>query len=119
MGLCRFVVVADTTHEALAIARRAYRVWYTSFNHLFELHGIRPNRPWPSEFDAMAAAGLAFAGSPERIAEAIRSQVTEAGANYFAGQFVFGDMSFDESRRSIELFAESVIPAIRGQLSPA
>lgn len=119
MGICRFVVVADTTPEALAIARRAYRVWYKSFNHLFALHGIRPNRPWPSEFDLMAAAGLAFAGSPEEIAEMIRSQVTEVGANYFAGQFVFGDMSFDESRRSIELFAGSVIPAIQGHLSPA
>jgi alkanesulfonate monooxygenase SsuD/methylene tetrahydromethanopterin reductase-like flavin-dependent oxidoreductase (luciferase family) len=119
MGICRFCVVADTTPEALAIARRAYRVWYKSFNHLFELHGIRPNRPWPNEFDAMAAAGLAFAGSPEQIADVIRSQVTAVGANYFGGQFVFGDMSFDESRRSIDLFAGNVIPAIQGQLSPA
>jgi len=118
MGLCRFVVVAETTPAALAIARRAYRVWYKSFNHLFEIHGIRPNRPWPDEFDTMAAAGLAYAGSPAEIAEIVRTQVTAAGANYFVGQFVFGDMSFAESSRSIELFAEAVIPAVRGPLSP-
>lgn len=119
MGICRFVVVGETTPAALAVARRAYRVWYRSFNHLFALHGIRPNRPWPDEFDAMAEAGLAFAGSPEAIAAVIRSQVAATGANYFVGQFVFGDMSFAESRRSIELFAGSMIPAIEDQLSPA
>ena len=119
MGICRFVVVAETTPAALAIARRAYRVWYRSFNHLFEIHGIRPNRPWPGEFDAMAAAGLAFAGSPAAIADAVRAQVARAGANYFVGQFVFGDMTLAESARSIELFADGVIPAVLGHLSPA
>ena len=119
MGICRFVVVGETTKAALAVARRAYRVWYRSFNHLFEIHGIRPNRPWPDEFDTMAEAGLAFAGSPDAIAEIVRAQVTASGANYFVGQFVFGDMTLAESSRSIELFAGSVVPAVRGHLSPA
>ncbi|HXP93365.1 MAG TPA: LLM class flavin-dependent oxidoreductase [Candidatus Binatia bacterium] len=119
MGICRFVVVADTTREALAIARRAYAYWYKSFNHLFALHGIRPVRPWPDTFDAMSRAGLAFAGSPDAVADALRSQLAEVGANYCVGQLVFGDMSFEESRRSIELFTDSVMPAIQGELSPA
>jgi alkanesulfonate monooxygenase SsuD/methylene tetrahydromethanopterin reductase-like flavin-dependent oxidoreductase (luciferase family) len=118
-GLCRFVVVADTTPDALALARRAYRRWYTSFNHLFALHGIRPVRPWPDTWDAMADAGLAFAGSPEAVAEAFGSQLAEVGANYCVSQLVFGDMSREESRRSIELFSGSVMPAIQGELSPA
>ena len=37
MGMARFVVVADTDREALAIARRAYLMWHKSFNHLFRL----------------------------------------------------------------------------------
>lgn len=119
VGLCRFVVVADTTPEALALARRAYATWYTSFNHLFAIHGIRPVRPWPDTFDAMAQAGLAFAGSPDAIADALGSQLAEVGANYCVSQLVFGDMSSEESRHSIELFSQGVMPAIRGELSPA
>jgi hypothetical protein len=37
----------------------------------------------------------------------------ETGSNYFVGQFVFGDMSLEESLRSTELFARHVMPALR------
>ncbi len=67
----------------------------------------------------MVEAGLAFAGSPEAVAEGLRAQLVQVGANYCVGQFVFGDMSFEESRRSIELFTSSVMPAIVAELSPA
>jgi alkanesulfonate monooxygenase SsuD/methylene tetrahydromethanopterin reductase-like flavin-dependent oxidoreductase (luciferase family) len=117
MGICRFVVVAETTAEALAIARRAYPYWHKSFNHLFAIHGIRPVQSWPSEFDAMAEAGLAFAGSPEDVTEVLGAQLDDIGANYCVGQFVFGDMTLDESRRSIDLFTTNVMPAIRSDLS--
>src|SRR5262249_39905102 len=39
LGLGRFVVVAPTDAEALALARRAYLVWHASFTHLFRRHG--------------------------------------------------------------------------------
>jgi alkanesulfonate monooxygenase SsuD/methylene tetrahydromethanopterin reductase-like flavin-dependent oxidoreductase (luciferase family) len=119
MGICRFAVVADTTAEALAIARRAYPYWHRSFNHLFALHGIRPVQSWPADFDAMAEAGLAFAGSPDDVTEQLQAQIDAIGANYVVGQFVFGDMTADECRRSIDLFTSNVMPAIQGELSPA
>jgi alkanesulfonate monooxygenase SsuD/methylene tetrahydromethanopterin reductase-like flavin-dependent oxidoreductase (luciferase family) len=119
MGICRFIVVADSTAEALAIARRAYPYWHKSFNYLFALHGIRPVQSWPSDFDAMAEAGLAFAGSANDVAEALHAQLELIGANYCVGQFVFGDMTVEESRRSIDLFTTTVMPAIQGELSPA
>jgi len=118
-GVCRFVVVADTTAEALAIARRAYPYWHKSFDYLFALHGIRPVQAWPGDFDAMAALGLAFAGSPDDLAEALRSHLDHIGANYFVSQFVFGDMTADESRHSIELFCDKVKPAIAGAFASA
>jgi alkanesulfonate monooxygenase SsuD/methylene tetrahydromethanopterin reductase-like flavin-dependent oxidoreductase (luciferase family) len=119
VGVCRFVVVAGTDEEALAIARRAYPVWHQSFMHLFDLHGKRPVQSWPSDFDAMMHAGLAFAGSPGSVARAVGQQLADVGANYCVGQFVFGDMSLDESTRSIELFGNEVMPAITGKLAPA
>lgn len=118
-GVSRFVVAADTTAQALAIARRAYPYWHKSFDHLFAIHGLRPVQAWPSDFDAMARDGLAFAGSPDDLAEALGSHLDHIGANYFAGQFVFGDMTAAEARRSIDLFSHKVIPALQGAVSPA
>jgi alkanesulfonate monooxygenase SsuD/methylene tetrahydromethanopterin reductase-like flavin-dependent oxidoreductase (luciferase family) len=118
-GVCRFVVVADTTDEALAIARRAYPYWHKSFDYLFSLHGLRPVQAWPGDFDAMAKDGLAFAGSPDDLAEALSSHLDQIGANYFVGQFVFGDMTVAEGRRSIDLFTQKVMPALQGAVSPA
>jgi len=119
MGITRFVVVADTTADALAIARRAYANWHKSFDHLFALFGMRPVQEWPPTFDAMAADGLAIAGSPAEVTEVLSAQLAQIGANYFVGQFVFGDMTVDESRRCIELFAGAVIPALKRELLPA
>lgn len=118
MGICRFVVVGDTSNEALALGRRAYPVWYRSFMHLFVEHGGQPVSSWPSDFDAMIAAGLAFAGTAEEVAAALRAQLEQTGATYCVGQFVFGDMTLDEGRRSVELFAGGVMPAIESELSP-
>jgi alkanesulfonate monooxygenase SsuD/methylene tetrahydromethanopterin reductase-like flavin-dependent oxidoreductase (luciferase family) len=117
LGLCRFVVVAERSADAHAIAQRAYRVWHTSFTHLFTLSGTRPVQSWPGEFAAMAEAGLAVAGSPDEVAEVLRAQLEATGATYCVGQFVFGDLTFDEGRESIDLFAKHVMPAIEGHLS--
>ena len=48
------------------------------------------------------------------MTEIIRQQMAEAGANYFVGQFAFGDLTLAETRHSIELFARDVMPALRG-----
>lgn len=116
-GVCRFAVVADTREAAYAIARRAYPYWHKSFNHLFAIHNIRPVQAWPDDFDLMVESGLAFAGSPDDMTEAIRDQIDRIGANYFVGQFVFGDMTGAEVRRSLQLFHEHVMPAVTGEVS--
>jgi hypothetical protein len=49
------------------------------------------------------------AGNPETVAAFVRSQIAESGATYFAGQFAFGDLTLNESSRSVELFARHVM----------
>ena len=39
--------------------------------------------------------------------------MAEAGADYFVGQFAFGDLTLAETMHSIELFADEVMPALR------
>jgi alkanesulfonate monooxygenase SsuD/methylene tetrahydromethanopterin reductase-like flavin-dependent oxidoreductase (luciferase family) len=113
VGFGIFIVVGDSDGAALAAARRAYRVWHRSFNFLFDLHGKHPSHPRPPEFDQIAAQGRAVAGAPETVARWLRARLAEAAADYLVGQFVFGDLSYAESLRSLELFAGRVMPDLR------
>ena len=111
MGVCRFIVVGESDSEAEALAARAYPVWHRSFFELFYRYGQKPvQTSWAPSFAEMQANGLAFAGTPATVAKALRAQLELVDANYLVGQFVFGDMSLDESRKSITLFAERVMP---------
>ena len=114
MGLVRQVVVADTDAKAMAIARRAYLRWRTSFCYLHDMHGTPPASPLNVEsFDKLIEQGQAIAGSPATVSDFLARQVADAGPNYVVGQFCFGDLTLDEMLRSISLFAEHVMPALR------
>jgi alkanesulfonate monooxygenase SsuD/methylene tetrahydromethanopterin reductase-like flavin-dependent oxidoreductase (luciferase family) len=113
MGVVRFIVVADTDDQALAIARRAYLRWRASFTYLSELNGTWPESPLRVEnFDMLIKQGQAIAGSPETVRAFLGKQVEHSGANYIVGQFCFGDLSGEEMLRSVELFAKHVMPAL-------
>lgn len=114
-GMGRFVIVADTDEEALAIARRTYPQWYRSFNYLFRLHGRGPvHGERPPEFDQTTEGGRGVAGSPDSVVKTLRAQFAESGVNYFLAQFAFGDLTTEEVTRSIDLFTRHAMPALRG-----
>jgi alkanesulfonate monooxygenase SsuD/methylene tetrahydromethanopterin reductase-like flavin-dependent oxidoreductase (luciferase family) len=113
LGLGRFIVVADTDAAALALARRAYPKWHHSFTFLHRRHGVTPTHPRPSDFDTLAARGQGFAGSPASMTTWLRAQLDATGTNYVVGQFAFGDLTPAEFTRSVELFAQHVMPALR------
>lgn len=111
VGLGMFVVVGETDAEALAAARRAYPVWHNSFNWLFVRHDAPlPRHRRPPEFDAMAAQGRAVAGDPDTVAAFLAERLAVAEANYLVGQMAFGDLTPEETTRSVELFARHVMP---------
>jgi alkanesulfonate monooxygenase SsuD/methylene tetrahydromethanopterin reductase-like flavin-dependent oxidoreductase (luciferase family) len=114
LGLGRFVIVAPTDGEALAIARRTYPKWHANFHYLYSLHGRAPvlgvRAP---DFDLIRDGGRGIAGSPATVAAMLRSQLAQAGVNYFVGQFAFGDLATDEITRSVELFVREVMPAVQ------
>ena len=115
LGLGRFVVVAPTDAEALALARRAYPVWHASFTYLFRRHGRSQAHPRPATFDLVMERGQGIAGSPQTVAEVLGAQLAETGCNYMVGQFTFGDLTREECQRSIGLFADKVMPALRAR----
>src|SRR4051812_27086821 len=114
MGMVRMIVVADSDSEAMAIARRPYLRWRTSFCYLHEMHGPPPNSPLNvASFDKLIEQGQAIAGSPETVRKFLAAQIADTGANYVVGQLCFGDLTLNEMLRSVELFAARVMPALR------
>jgi alkanesulfonate monooxygenase SsuD/methylene tetrahydromethanopterin reductase-like flavin-dependent oxidoreductase (luciferase family) len=113
LGFTRHIVIAATDSEAQSIARRAYARWHRSFYTLFRLYNLTPRLIYPDTFDEMLARGEAAAGTPATVLAQLRAQIEEAGVNYLFCRFAFGDITRSEARRSIELFTNEVMPALK------
>ena len=117
MGTTRHMVIAPSQAEAETIARRAYTRWIASFMQLWNKHGTKPGAYFPATWDELAKAGRALAGTPETVREQLAQQIDAAGVNFVLTRFAFGDLSFDHSLRSVELFASDVMPWIRERVA--
>jgi alkanesulfonate monooxygenase SsuD/methylene tetrahydromethanopterin reductase-like flavin-dependent oxidoreductase (luciferase family) len=114
LGLARFVIMGETDEQALTIARRAYPLWHRHFHHLFRMHGTTPaGGDRPPQFDQIKDGGRGIAGAPDTVIRMIKSQMEEAGTNYFVAQFAFGDLTPSEVMRTVDLFTREVMPALR------
>lgn len=111
LGISRFVVVSENGDRALVAARRAYASWHDNFTYTARRHGYDIVHARPADFDSMVAQGKAVAGTPQAVAEFVRSELAASGADYFVGQFAFGDLSPQEMQESVALFARDVMPA--------
>jgi alkanesulfonate monooxygenase SsuD/methylene tetrahydromethanopterin reductase-like flavin-dependent oxidoreductase (luciferase family) len=114
LGISRFVVVSERGDDALAAARRAYARWYENFTYTGRRHGYNIFHARPPDFDTMVAQGRAIAGTPQAVTEFVRTELATSGADYFVGQFAFGDLAPHEAQNSVELFAREVMPAFAG-----
>ena len=62
-----------------------------------------------------AAEGLRFFhGSPDTVAAKIKHMQERLGVNVFLGEFSFGELTWDQVRRSHELFMGEVVPQVVG-----
>jgi alkanesulfonate monooxygenase SsuD/methylene tetrahydromethanopterin reductase-like flavin-dependent oxidoreductase (luciferase family) len=120
LGINRFVVVADSDREAMALGRRAWPKFHTSFMKLWKLHGTQPRfARMPEDFETLVENGGGIAGSPAAVRDRVRAMTAEAGANYFIGQFSFGELTHEEVMHSVGLFAREVLPMARGPMAQA
>ena len=68
---------------------------------------------YPEAFDdLMPRIGLGIAGTPAQVGQSIRRLSDQAGVNYFVCRLAFGDLSFEEAARSLDLLADRVMPAL-------
>ena len=64
--------------------------------------------------DYLLKNDLVFIGSPDTVAAKIRAAAEAGVFNVFLGEFNFADLPEEALLRSIRLFGEKVIPALRG-----
>lgn len=113
LGVNRHVVVAETDAEAKALARPAYVRWRRNMAKLWEErgNGFPLAAQLPEQWDDAEAMGHGCAGSPATVCDFVAREA-ENGATYFVGGFCFGDLPLEAVRRSAELFAAEVMPAL-------
>jgi alkanesulfonate monooxygenase SsuD/methylene tetrahydromethanopterin reductase-like flavin-dependent oxidoreductase (luciferase family) len=119
-------VVADTDAEADALMREHYPLQLELFEHerrrsmevlspagqtatkasLARLSAIG------ADLDAAASGHRVIHGSPETVARKVAELRDMLGVNVFIGEFSFGELSWEQVKRSHELFAQEVIPAL-------
>ncbi|HEY5348729.1 MAG TPA: LLM class flavin-dependent oxidoreductase [Candidatus Lustribacter sp.] len=113
IGLCRFIVLADSDEAALTLAERAYDRWFASFNFLFKLKSVTPAFGERPGFEAALADGRLVAGHPEAVVRILRDQLSDTPYNYLIGQFAFGNLTLSETLHSIGLFTDHVMPELQ------
>jgi alkanesulfonate monooxygenase SsuD/methylene tetrahydromethanopterin reductase-like flavin-dependent oxidoreductase (luciferase family) len=113
IGLSRHIVVGDTDKEAQSAAKRAFLLWYDALIHLWRAHGVGlPRQLIPEKFEDALAEGYIIAGSAPTVRQRMKRDNDIAGINYCLCRLAFGDLSLEESKRSVELFAKEVMPAL-------
>jgi alkanesulfonate monooxygenase SsuD/methylene tetrahydromethanopterin reductase-like flavin-dependent oxidoreductase (luciferase family) len=111
LGMGRHLMVADTRAEALSIGKRAFKVWYDNLQHLWRAHGKPLTRyPIPEDFQTAVDAGIIIVGTPGDVIAGLEREIEAAGATYVLTRFAYGDLSFEESSRSLQLFTDQVMP---------
>lgn len=115
VGVVRKFVVAPTDAEADALGRRAWAKYTHNLGLLFRRFGVPiPNDPTVGgDYDRAKELEVAVVGSPERVRGHVEGLAADDGVDYVIGAFAFGDLSADEALRSVELFGEHVIGAMR------
>ena len=114
MGISFHLVIAQTERAALETARRGYRVWRDSFYLLWKRAGRAPiGISFPDEFDDLMETGVAIAGTPAQARAKLAALAADSGVNYLVCRMAFGDLSYEESARTVELLTSQVLPALR------
>jgi alkanesulfonate monooxygenase SsuD/methylene tetrahydromethanopterin reductase-like flavin-dependent oxidoreductase (luciferase family) len=116
----KWIFVAPTDEEALDVGCKAFlqtiKAFFVGGERLIALltKSIELPADAPTDMDSLLvskALGAFVYGSPESVVEQLRPFV-KAGGDYFVGGFNIGALPTQAIRRSMELYAGDVMPAL-------
>jgi alkanesulfonate monooxygenase SsuD/methylene tetrahydromethanopterin reductase-like flavin-dependent oxidoreductase (luciferase family) len=128
VSVLRNVFIADTDAEAREIAEPALNKVFQLFKEVAvpgDLTKMAPGyegyssffAPFAKEggvtFDELVAAGQVVVGSPETVRDQLVAQAEEICCGHVFNWFHYGALTPEQTMRSLELYAEHVIPALQ------
>ena len=115
MGISRHIVLAETDAAAMRSAERAYRLWLKHMEQLWIRNGTTLPLGLPPEIGPMLEVGTAFAGTVREFKNFLEDQISSTGASYFVCDVAFGDLTPEESMRTIRLLGDEILPLFSGK----
>lgn len=113
IGSVRMLVIADTDTEAEKLAQPAYESWHANLEALAHRFGFTALFV-PSAYEvARRRVGSVIAGSPATVRDELLRHITESDVNYPLLQLAFGNLAHAQALRSLELFAQEILPTLR------
>jgi len=110
LGLSIHIHVAETDQKARDQARPAYAAFHENFTRRYFELGMN-KYPREEDFDLLVDSEKVLCGSPDTVRGVLGRILEQSGANYIMGAFMFGNLSAEHERTSLELFAREVMPA--------
>ena len=112
IGMMRQVIVAETDAEAEKLLHGTFARWQHSFVKLWVANNDEPVAVGIPTIEAFRGVGALIVGSPETVRVGMAKTIEEGHLNYVACSFAWGSIAREDSARSMQLFAEEVIPAL-------
>jgi alkanesulfonate monooxygenase SsuD/methylene tetrahydromethanopterin reductase-like flavin-dependent oxidoreductase (luciferase family) len=106
-GVTRLVYVGDTDQQANERGTFGAKGFYESLVYLWR----KFNATHMTLEEVMRSSeGTLYTGTPATVRARIQADLEESGANYFVPRFAYGNLTHEESVRSLELFTKEVMP---------
>ncbi|PYN96155.1 MAG: LLM class flavin-dependent oxidoreductase [Candidatus Rokuibacteriota bacterium] len=110
IAINRQVVMAETDAEAEEIVRAGHPRWAESFLKLWTEHGDTTYQQRVN-LDAALSSETILCGSPARVRGQVARLIETTGVDYVICAFAWGNLTFDQSFRSLRLFTDEVMPS--------
>lgn len=109
-GITRFVYVDENDRHAQERGEFGSRKFYESLVYLWRKFNVTA---MSLEEVIRSAATTLITGTPATVRAKIETELEESGANYYVPRFAYGNLTHEESVRSLELFTSEVMPHFR------
>jgi alkanesulfonate monooxygenase SsuD/methylene tetrahydromethanopterin reductase-like flavin-dependent oxidoreductase (luciferase family) len=107
VGITRFVYVGENDRHAQERGEFGSRKFYESLVYLWRKFNVTA---MSLEEVIRSAAATLITGTPSTVRAKIEKELEESGANYYVPRFAYGNLTHEESVRSLELFTSEVMP---------
>jgi alkanesulfonate monooxygenase SsuD/methylene tetrahydromethanopterin reductase-like flavin-dependent oxidoreductase (luciferase family) len=107
VGITRHIYVGESDGQAQERGIFGLKGFFEKLVYLWKKYNVSN----PSLTEATHRhTEMLIAGTPATVRARIEQELDESGANYFAARFAYGDLTHQESVRSLELFTREVMP---------